>query len=66
MYRVRGRCPWEHGFVGGGFDYFLFAVSRRHMLPEQPCDVVTATQLPARLESPEKKQTQIPLVLTPQ
>lgn len=36
------------------------------MLPEQPCDVVTATQLPTRLESPEKKQTQIPLVLTPQ
>lgn len=36
------------------------------MLPEQPCDMVTVTQLPAMCESPEKKQTQVQLVWTSQ
>lgn len=36
------------------------------MLPEQPWGVVASTQLPARFESPEEKQTPVQLVLTSQ
>ena len=54
---------WETGFVDGGFDYFLFAVSRRHDASRGDCDGLTENTASSNAGGTVKKYTQVQLVL---